>query len=185
MTSPATALLPTRSRLVIVAGTLAFLGSFVVPAQAGYYDDPYPVYRPVYRPVYHPTYHYYGCPSCGGPRLIYERRYTEREYVERRYGWRPHYPHYRTWGYGGARDWRAPYAYRYDPYARVADPEPRPFPWGYGGVRDWRPPVTYRYDPYAGAPRLGYGDVRDWRAPYAAYEDPPRPPAPIWNVGDY
>jgi hypothetical protein len=137
MSSTATVLLPTRSRLVILAGSLALLGSFVLPAQAGYYDEPYPVYR--------------------------------------RYGWPAHrHPYYRTWsrpypwGYGGEREWRAPYAYRYDPYARVVDPEPRPFPWGYGGVRDWRPPsYTYRYDPYA------------------AYESPPRPPAPIWNVGDY
>ena len=181
---------------LIVAGTLALLGSFVVPAQAGYYDDPYPVYRPVYRPAYP---HYNGCSWCGGSRVVYERRYVEREYVERRYGWPAHHhTYYRTWsrpypwGYGGVREWRAPYAYRYDPYARVVDPEPRPFPWGYGGVRDWRPPYTYRYDPYAEAPRQeprplpwGYGDVRDWRAPYAAYEGPPRPPAPIWNVGDY
>jgi hypothetical protein len=179
MTRTATVLLPTRSRLVIVAGSLALLSSFVVAAQAGgYYDEPYPVYRPIYRPAY-PR-----CSWCGGSRLVYERRYVEREYVERRYGWPAHrHSYYRTWsrpypwGYGGVREWRAPYTYRYAPYARVVDPEPRPFPWGYGGVRDWRPPSTYRYDPYA--------DVRDWRAPYAAYESPPRPPAPIWNAGDY
>jgi hypothetical protein len=184
MDSTATARPPAHRRSgLIVAGTLALLGAFVVPAQAGYYDEPYPVYRPVYRPIYP---HYNGCSWCGGSRVVYERRYLEREYVERRYGWPAHHHTYRTWrpdpwGYGGVR---VPYGYRYDPYARVVDPEPRPFPWGYGGVRDWRPPVAYRYDPYPEAPRWGYGNVRDWRAPYAAYEGPPRPPAPIWNVGD-
>jgi hypothetical protein len=179
MDSNATARPPAHRRSgLIVAGALALLGSFVVPAQAGYYDDPYPVYRPVYRPAYRPAYPYYhGCSSCGGSHVVYERRYIEREVVERRYGWPAHrYPYHRSWSrpspweYGGVRDWRPPYGYRYDPYSRVVDPEPRPFPWGYGGVRDWRPPYAYRYEPYAAA---GYE------------EPPPRPPAPIWNAGDY
>ena len=155
-----------RRRLLalIVAGMVALLGTFVAtaPAQAGYYEDSYyGGYRP-YAP------YRYRCSACGcwrrcystsRPGLVYERRYVEREFVERRYGWPVHHyrRHYGYYPYGGYRSWS------------------RPFPWGYGGVRTWRAP--------------SYG----WQAPYSGYEptaerygyeEPPRPPAPVWDGGD-
>ncbi len=192
MNSPATARPPWRSRLaLIVAGVLALLGSFVVtapaqagyfvvtaPAQAGYYDDSYygsnygsnPCsyrYRcgygyPRYR--YAPYRDYGGCSACGcyrrchsysRPGLVYERRYVEREYYERRYGYGGYRRHYGDYPYGG---YRRPYGY-YGGYRR-------PFPWGYGGIRGR--PYSYGYEPSA------YG-----------YEEPPRPPAPVWGGGGY
>jgi hypothetical protein len=170
MNSTATAGPPARSRLaLIVAGIFALLGSFVVTApaqaQAGYYDGSYPCsYRcgyPAYRP-YYPAYRYHHrCYSCG-PRLIYERRYVEREYVERRYGYGGYRRHCGYYSYGGCRR-----RYGYDPY---------------GGYRSWSRPPGY-----------GYGGIgRRWPAPYfdgyarSGYEEPPRPPAPVWEEGgDY
>jgi hypothetical protein len=151
-----------RLSALILAGSFALLGAFAAaaPAQAGYYEDSYSGYRP-YSPY---RYH---CSACGcwrrcysssRPGLVYERRYVEREYVERRYGWpaRHYRRHYGYYPYGGYRSWS------------------RPFPWGYGGVRTWR------------APRYG------WQAPYGyeptaeryGYEEPPRPPAPVFDGGD-
>lgn len=162
MHSTATACLPARSRLaLIVAAVFALLGSFVAPAQAGYYGDPY--YRPYpcsYRCGY-PAYRYNnGCSSCGcyrcgyRPRVVYERRYIEREYVERRYGYGGYRRYYGCSPYGGCR---RHYGY-------------------YGGYRPWG---------------YGYGGVgRRWPAPYvdgyalSGYEEPPRPPAPVWDRGD-
>ncbi len=156
-----------RSRLaLIVAGIFALLGSSVVtaPAQAGYYDASYPCsYRcgyPAYR--YYPTYRH-RCYSCG-PRLIYERRYIERQYVERRYG------------YGGYRRHHGYYPYAgYRRHLRLSSLR--------NGHRSWSRPWGYGY---------GYGGVgRRWPAPYVdgyertGYDEPPRPPAPIWNEGDY
>jgi hypothetical protein len=159
---------PVRRRLaLIVAGILALFGSAVMtaPAQAGYYDSGYPCsYRcgyPVYRyPAYRPVYRH-RCYSCG-PRLIYERRYIERQYVERRYGYGGYRRHY---GY-------SPYGYRrhygYAPY---------------GSYRSWPRPAGFGY---------GYGGVgRRWSLPYvdgyqrAGYDEQPRPPAPVWNEGEY
>ncbi|MGB8401675.1 hypothetical protein [Bradyrhizobium sp.] len=173
MNSPATARPPGRRRLaLILAGLLALLGSFAVtaPAQAGYYYGSHPCYNRCgygYSPNrYAPQRYYNGCSACGcRPRcnsgIVYERRYVEREYVERRYGrpcchYRRHYG-YNPYGYGG-------YQYR-----------SRHFPWGYGGVRDWRAPYGYR-EP--SGDRYGYR-----YEPSAAgyYEEPPRPPAPVWD----
>jgi hypothetical protein len=154
------------SRLALIAaGILALLGSSAVtaPAQAGYYEgyDPcsyrcgYPAYR--YQPAY--RYHY-GCYSCGR-HLIYERRYVEREYVERRYGYGGYRRHYGYYPYGGYR--------RHSGY------------YPYGGYRSWSRPWGE-----------GYGGIgRRWPAPYfdgyerSGYEEPPRPPAPVWDGGDY
>ena len=124
MNCTATARLPARIRLaVIVAGLFALLGSFVAPAQAGYYGDSY--YRPypcTYRCGY-PGYRYYnGCSWCGGYRrsVVYERRYIEREFVERRYSYggsyrRPcgYYSYggcYRRYGYYPYGGYRRPWA---------------------------------------------------------------------------
>jgi hypothetical protein len=178
MNSPAIARPSGRSRLaLIVAGFLALLGSFVVtaPAQAGYYGNSY--YGPngnsyygsnrcSYRPrCGYAPYRHYGCSSCGCRRpcnsgLVYERRYVEREYVERRYGCcRPHYGYYPDRGYRRQ--------YGYNPFGGYQF-APSNFPWGYGGVRGWRAPYGDGYQPSA------YG-----------YEDPPRPPAPVWDgAGD-
>jgi hypothetical protein len=150
-----------RGRLALIAaGALALLGWFTTPAQAGYYGDPYYTpdrcsYRcgyPAY--PYYPVYHrHYGCYSCGR-HLIYERRYIEREYVERRYGYGYH-RHYGCYSYG----YRCHYGYN-----------------PYGPDRSWARPWGY-----------GYGGIgRRWPAPYLAaygdgYEEPPRPPAPIYD----
>jgi hypothetical protein len=173
MNSPATARSPGRSRLALIAaGFLALLGSFVVtaPAQAGYYNDSYygssPCsYRPRcgygFSPYRYAPYRRYGCSGCGGCYRrcgpvyrsggVYERRYIEREFVERRYGYG--WPYRRNYGYN-------PYGgYRF---------EPSGFPWGYGGVRNWRAPYGSGYQPSA------YG-----------YEEPPRPPAPVWGGAGY
>jgi hypothetical protein len=177
MSSPAIARPPGRRRLaLIVAGVLALLGSFAVtaPAQAGYYDDSYygsnPCsYRcgygyPRYR--YAPYRHYGECSPCGcyrrchstsRPGLVYERRYFERSYVERRYGWpaRHYYPRH----------------YGYNPYGGYRSYS-RPYPWGYGygGVgRRWPTPSVYGYEPSA----------------ERYYEEPPRPPAPVWGGSGY
>jgi len=178
MNSPATARSPGRSQLALIAaGFLALLGSFVVtaPAQAGYYDGSYygsnPCsYRPRcgygYSPYRYAPYRRYGCSGCGGCYRrcgpvyrsggVYERRYIEREYVERRYGYGGYRRNYGYDPYGGYR--------RYNPFGGYQF-EPSGFPYGYGGVRDWRPP----YQPSA----------------YDGYEEPPRPPAPVWDgAGD-
>jgi hypothetical protein len=179
MNSPATALLPGRSRLaLIVAGVLALLGSFAVtaPAQAGYYDDSYYGSRPCSYRCGSPHYgyaprYYNGCSACGcyrrcgsgyrRPGLVYERRYVEREYVERRYGYGGYRRHYGCYPYGGCR--RHYGDYPYEGY--------RSRPWGYG-----------------------YGGIgRRWPAPYYGYqpsaeryeEEPPRPPAPVYGGAGY
>jgi hypothetical protein len=168
-----------RSRLApIVAGVFALLGSFVVtaPAQAGYYGGYNPCsYRcgyPAYR--YYPPYRYHhGCYSCGS-HLIYERRYVEREYVERRYGYggyRRHYG-YPYGGYGGYGGY--PYGgyqrrYGYNPYGGYRSG--RPWGYGYGGIgRRW--PAPY------------YGNGYE-PSGYSGYEEPPRPPAPVWGGAGY
>jgi hypothetical protein len=175
---------PVRSRLaLIVAGVFALFGSFLVtaPAQAGYYDagyNPctyrcgYPAYR-YYRP-YRPVYRH-RCHSCGGSRLIYERRFVEREFVERRYGYGGYRRHYGYSPYG----YRRPYGY--SPYGyRRSYGYPR-----YGAHRNWSRPYGYGYG-------SGYGGVgRRWSLPYvegydrSGYDDRPRPPVPISNEGDY
>jgi len=162
-----------RRLALIVAGIFALLGSSLVtaPAHAGYYEEGYNPcgYRCGY-PVrhYYPPYRYhYGCYSCGR-RLIYERRYVEREFVERRYGYGGGYRHYGYYPY-------RPRYYGYYPYRRhygcnsCEGYRPSGYGYGYGGVgRRW--PV-----PYA-----------DGDGPYAErYEDPPRPPAPIGDEGEY
>jgi hypothetical protein len=162
MNSLATVRAAVCSRLALIsAGLFVLLGSFAVtaPAQAGYYRCGYPAYR------YYPPYrHYHRCYSCGGSRLIYERRYVEREYVERRYGYG---------GYGGYRR-----HYGYNPYYRR--------PCGYSPCGGYRP-SGYGYG-------YGYGGVgRRWSVPYVdaepyaeRYEEPPpRPPAPVWDQGEY
>jgi hypothetical protein len=168
-----------RSRLVlIVAGVFALLGSFAVtaPAQAGYYDDGYygsnPCsyrcggYAPRYR--YAPRY-YNGCSSCGCYRrcgsvsrgVVYERRFVEREYVERRYGYGGYRRHY-GYPYGGYRRPCGDYSCGgYRSYSR-------PYPYGYGGVRSWRGP---------------YGQYEPTADQY--YEEPPRPPAPVYSGAGY
>ena len=162
MSSTVTAGPPARSRLaLIVAGIFALLGSSVVtaPAQAGYYDASY--YPCSYRCGY-PAYRYR--PTYRGPRLIYERRYIERQYVERRYGYGGYRRHHGYYPYGGYRR-----HYGYSPY---------------GSYRSWSRPPGYGYD--------GYGGVgRRWSLPYvdgyerSGYGEPPRPPAPVFNEGDY
>lgn len=173
MNSPATARSPGRSRLaLIVAGVLALLGSFAVtaPVQAGYYGDSYYGYRPCsYRCGYSPYRYDRGCSACGcwrrchsssRPSLVYERRYVERRYVERRYSWSPHrYRHHYGYPYGGYRS----------------------YPSGYGGVgRRWPTPYGYGYEPSA---YRQYG-WRDEPSGYR-YEEPPRPPAPVWEGAGY
>jgi hypothetical protein len=172
MNSTAIAGPPARSKMVLIAaGLFALLGSFVAPASAqagyyggyyggGYYGGGYPC---SYRCGY-PAYRYYhGCYSCGRS-LVYERRYVEREYVERRYGYGGyrHYCGYNQYGgcgryYGGAYYPYGGYGYRR--------------PYGYGGY---------------GYPGVG----RRWPVPFygyegAAYEEAPRPPAPIGYGDEY
>ena len=175
MNSPAIARPPGRSRWALIAAAVfALLGSFIVtaPAQAGYYGD-YGYgygYRPCsYRCGYSPYRYDRGCSPCGcwrrchsssRPSLVYERRYLERQYVERRYAWPPH--HYRRH-----------YGYGYNPYGGYRSYS-RPYPWGYGygGVgRRWPTPYSYRYEP------SGYG----YEPSAERYEEPPRPPAPVWD----
>ena len=161
------ACLPARSRLALAtAGILALFGSFATPAHAqvgydGYYNPNPCAYRCGYYPAYryYPPYRrHYGCYSCR-PHLIYERRYVEREYVERRYGYAGYRHYYRQYPYG--------YGGRYGNYP-------------YGGYR-------------SGALGYGYAGIgRRWPTPYLAgygsydggYENPPRPPAPIYDQGD-
>ena len=178
MNSLATARSTGCSRLALIAaGFLALLGSFVVtaPAQAGYYGNSYydsnPCsYRPRcgygYSPYRYAPYRRYGCSSCGCWRrcnsgAVYERSYVEREYYERRYGYGGYRRHYGYYPYGG---YRRPYGY-YGGYRR-------PYPYGYGGVRGWRGPYGSLYQPSAER----YGD---------GYEEPPRPPAPVWGGAGY
>jgi hypothetical protein len=181
MNSPAIARPPGRSRLaLIVAGVLALLGSFAVtaPAQAGYYDDSYYGSNPCsYRCGYgYPRYryaprYYNGCSSCGCYRrcgsvarsgVVYERRYVERSYVERRYGYGGYRRHYGYNPYGGYRR-----HYGYYPYGGYR--YSRPWGYGYGGVgRRWPTPLAYGYEPAA-----------------ERYEEPPRPPAPVWGGNGY
>jgi hypothetical protein len=159
MNGPATARPRERNRLaLIVAGVLALLGSFVVtaPAQAGYYDDSnYGSYPHRYGP-----YRYYnGCSACGCWRrcnsVSRPGLIYERRYVEREYV-------ERRYGWP-ARHYRRHYGYY--PY-RGYRSWSRPYPWGYGGVRGWRAPYGYRYEPSADR-----------------YEEPSRPPAPVWDRG--
>ena len=179
MNNTVTAGPPVRSRLALIAaGVFALFGSFFVaaPAQAGWYDAGYPCsYRCGYYPPYRPVYRH-RCYSCGGPRLIYERRFIERKFVERQfiergygyggfrrhYGYSPYYGYRRHYGYpryGAYRNWSRPYGYGYGN--------------GYGGVgRRWSLPYAGGYD------QSGYGDGRS-----GYYE--PRPPAPVSNDGDY
>jgi hypothetical protein len=162
MNSIVTAGPPGRCRLaLIVAGIFVLLGSSMVtaPAQAGYYDASY--YPCSYRCGY-PAYRYRPTYRHSGPRLIYERRYVEREYVERRYGYARPRRHYGSYPYAGYR--------RHHGY------------YPYGGYRSWSRPYGYN----------GYGGVgRRWPAPVvggyerSGYEEPPRPPAPVFNDGDY
>jgi len=179
MNSPATVRPPGRSRLaLIVAGVLALLGSFAVtaPAQAGYYDDSnygynygsYPCsYRSRcgygYSPYRYARRYYNGCSACGCYRRCGSVSRSgvvyERRYVEREYT-------ERRYGYGGYRR-----HYGYNPY---------------GGYRR-----HYGYYPYGGyRGGYGYGGVgRRWPTPslYATdgYEEAPRPPAPVWDGGEY
>ena len=172
MNDPAIARPPERRRLaMIVAGALALLGSFVVtaPAQAGYYDGGYyggyygshPCsYRCGYR-SYAPRY-YNGCGRCGcyrrcGSGAVFERRYIEREFIERRYGYGGGYRHcYGDYPCGG---YRPHYGY-YPSYGGYR----RPWGYGYGGVgRRWP------------TPSLSYEPIGD------GYEEPPRPPAPVYG----
>lgn len=164
---------PVRRRwALIAAGAVALFASFFVaaPAQAGYYDAAYPCtyrcgypayryYRP-YRPVYR-----HRCYSCGGSRLIYERRYVEREYIERRYGYGGYRRHYGYYPYGYRRHY---YGYpRYGAYRGYSRP------YGFGGIgRRWSLPYTDGYD------RSRYYDR-------SGYYEPPRPPAPVSYEGDY
>jgi len=185
MNSPATVRPPGRSRLaLIVAGVLALLGSFAVtaPAQAGYYDDSNYGYNygssPCsyrsrcgygYSPYRYARRYYNGCSACGCYRrcgsgyrsgLVYERRYVEREFVERRYGYGGYRRHYGYNPYGG---YRRPYGnYPYGAYRG-----------GYGAYRGG----------------YGYGGVgRRWTYGYQSsadgYEEPPRPPAQVWDGGN-
>ena len=178
MNSPATVRPPGRSRLaLIVAGVLALLGSFAVtaPAQAGYYDDSnygsnYG-YNPCsyrsrcgygYSPYRYARRYYNGCSACGCYRRCGSVSRSgvvyERRYVERQYV-------ERRYGYGG---YRRPYGYN-----------------PYGGYR--RDYGYYPYGAYRGG--YGYGGVgRRWTYGYQSsadgYEEPPRPPAQVWDGGN-
>jgi hypothetical protein len=159
---------PGRRRwALLAAGVVALFGSLMVtaPAQAGYYGEPDYGYHPCsyhcgyspYRYGYYRPYRY-GCSACG----CYRRCSSgsglvyERRYVEREYIERRYgcCQHRRHYGY-----------YPYGGYRSGA------FPYGYGGVRSWRAPYGYR--------RFGWDGGR-----YAdGYEEPPRPPAPVWDGG--
>lgn len=156
----------------IVPGILALLGSFAItePAQAGDYDVSYYGYPAYHRyPVY--PYRRYGCYSCGS-HLVYERRYVEREYVERRYGY-GYRRYHGCYAYGGCRPRYGYYPYRHTGYYPYAGYGSRPWGYGYAGVgRRWPAP----YLPGYGASGDGYGE---------GYEEPPRPPAPVVDDGNY
>jgi hypothetical protein len=150
----------------IVAGVFALLGFFAAPAHAGYYGGyggygGYGYGGPCsYRCGYHPYYpiyrRHYGC--CG-PHLVYERRFVEREYVERRFGYGYH-RHYGCYSYDRCYS-------GYDPYGGYR----RPY-YGYGGYGF--PGVGRRWPvPFPAAYGGGYG----------GYEEPPRPPAPVYDEG--
>jgi hypothetical protein len=150
--------LPARSRLALIgAGALALVGPLATPAQAQVsYEVDYGPGPCAYRCGY-PAYRYYPAYrrhyGCYSCRshLIYERRYVEREFVERRYGYGSYRHHYPYYGYGRS------YGYPYSSY--------RPSGYGYGGVgRRWASPYITGYDGYDGN-----------------YEEPPRPPAPIYE----
>ena len=180
MECTAIARLPARVRwALIVASFFALLGSFVAPAQAGYYGDPYYRSSPCSYRCGYPAYRYYGgCSSCGcyhrcggygGYRrsVVYERRYIEREYIERRYS------------YGG---YRRPCGYYGGCYRRYGYYGGYRRPWGgygygFGGIgRRWPAPYVGGYG--------GYG--QGYNPAYAeGYEEPPRPPEPIRDQGDY
>jgi hypothetical protein len=167
MNSLATVRAAVRSRLaLIVAGLFVLLGPFVVtaPAQAGYYGGYYGGYNPCYyRCGYRPYYRPYR--RCCGSGVVYERRYIEREFVERRYAFG---------GYGG---YRRPWGYPY--YRR---------PCGYSPCGGYYRPPGY------GGYGYGYGGVgRRWPLPYVnasgpyaeGYDEPPRPPEPVYDQGEY
>jgi len=165
MNSIATGHAAARSRLaLIVAGIFVLLASFAVtaPAQAGYYGGYGGYgYDPCSYRCGYPAYHYYRpyrhYHRCYwcGSGVVFERRFVEREFVERRYGFGGYHHHYGYYPY-----YRRPYSYY--PYGGYR-------PYGYGGVgRRW--PVPYV----------------DGSGPYAeGYEEPPRPPAPVFDQGDY
>ena len=176
MNSPATVRPPGRSRLaLIVAGALALVGSFAVtaPAQAGYYDDSnygsnYG-YNPCsyrsrcgygYSPYRYAPRYYNGCSSCGCYRRCGGARsgvVYERRYVEREYT-------ERRYGYGGYRR-----HYGYNPYGGYRRDYGYRGGYGYGGVgRRWPTPSIY-----------GYQSSAD------GYEEPPRPPAQVWDGDNY
>jgi hypothetical protein len=148
-----------RRWTVIAAGTVALLASFAVtaPAQAGYYEDSnYGAYRCGYRCGY-PAYGYPAYRRHYGCYGCGSRLIYERRYVEREYV-------ERRYGYGGYRR-----HYGYYPYRR-----------------------HYGYYPYGSdGSGYGYGGVgRRWPTPfldgsYEGYEEPPRPPAPVLDEGDY
>jgi hypothetical protein len=148
---------------LIVAGVFALLGLFAGPAQAGYYGGygGYGYGGPCsYRcGSYYPIYRrHYGCYSCGR-NLVYERRYIEREYVERRYGY-GYRRHYGCYSYDRCH---AGY-YPYGGYGRPG------YYGGYGGYGF--PGVRRRWPvPFPAAYSDGYG----------GYDEPPRPPAPVYD----
>ena len=162
MNSPATARPPWRGRLaLIVAGVLALLGSFMVtaPAQAGYYDDSYYGSNPCsYRCGYgygYPRYRYAPYREYGGCSPCGCYRRCH-SYS------RPGVVYERR--YVEREYYERRYGYGYGGYRSWS----RPYPWGYGGVRGWRAPYSYRYEPSADR-----------------YEEPPRPPAPVWGGAGY
>jgi hypothetical protein len=171
MNRTAIARLPAHVRLaLIIAGLFALLGSFVAPAQAGYYGDPY--YRPYpcsYRcgyPAYRP---YNRCSWCGGYRrsVVYERRYIEREYVVRRYGYGGYRRPCGYYSYGGC--YRGNGYYPYGGY----EGDRRPWGYGYGGV-------GRRWPTFIG----GYGAYRGYGGYAQGYEGP-QPLEPVQDSGDY
>jgi hypothetical protein len=102
---------------------------------------------------------------------VYERRYVEREYVERRYGYGGYRPYYGDnpyggyrrqygynpfvgyqfapsgfpWGYGGVRNWRAPYGYGYQPSAYGYEEPSRPPAPVWDGAGDEAVPYETAY----------------------------------------
>src|SRR6266436_4025165 len=153
MNSPATSRPPWRSRLaLIVAGVLVLLGSLVVTA---------PAQAGYYDDSYYGSNPCYN--RCGYPRYRYV-------------------PPYRYNGCSPCGCYRRCHSYsRPGPVyeRRYVEREfyerrygyggyRRPYPYGYGGVRSWRGPYGSLYEPSAER----YGD---------GYEEPPRPPAPVWG----
>ena len=163
MNSPATVRPPGRSRLaLIVAGVLALLGSFAVtaPAQAGYYDDSNYGYN------YGPRPCSYRC-GYGYSPYRYARRYNNGCSA---------CGCYRRCGVA-----RSGVVYE----RRYVEREYVERRYGYGGYRR-----HYGYNPY-GAYRggYGYGGVgRRWTYGYQSsadgYEEPPQPPAQVWDEGN-